>query len=417
MRQLQVYLYGVWAGTLAESGDDTLSYLYAPSYSGPPLSLSLPVRREPYGNREARRFFSCLMPDRQFFLRLGRERHGLPSDLMSFLGKYGADCAGAVAFSPVEAGCEGERDVTPLIDQWLAMPDDERRMSLFAACRARLSIAGAQDKLPCIAGEGRYVLPASGTPTTHIVKPPSPFFPGLPENEALCLELARACGLPAGESWLDARRGGALFVARRWDRVRRGGRTERIHQEDMRQVLGLRPGDKYQESGGYDGFPSLFDAARRHGVRGAGGGGPAMFLAMAAVFSWLVGNGDAHAGNFAVLHKAQGPEFAPLYDIVCTRVYPGLTAELAMRIGGASDARAVWEEDFALLAGDLELAPELVLAEAHRQKDALRRRLAFLPKAGDGTVRAVADFVEARCADVDCWQDPRPCSASLALRP
>jgi serine/threonine-protein kinase HipA len=291
-------------------------------------------------------------------------------------------------------------------------------MSLFSACRARLSIAGAQDKLPCIAREGRYVLPAQGTPTTHIVKPPSPFFPGLPENEALCLDLARACGLPCAESGLDVRKDGALFVTRRWDRRRcRDGRVERVHQEDFRQVLGLRPEDKYQESGAYEGFPSLLDAARSHGVAGPGGADPALFLAKAAVFGWLVGNGDAHAGNFAVLHRPAGPEFAPLYDIVCTRVYPGLTTELAMRIGGAKDAQAVWEEDFVLLAEELALAPERVLAEAHRQKDALRERLATLPEALKGaTAQAVASFVEARCADVDCWQDPRPAAASCGQR-
>ena len=238
------------------------------------------------------------------------------------------------------------------------------------------------------------------------MKPPSPFFPGLPENEAFCLDLASACGLPCAESGLDFRRDGVLFVTKRWDRRSRQDRIERIHQEDMRQVLGLRPESKYQESGDYGGLPAIFEAARRHGIKGPGGTDPAMFLAMAAVFSWLAGNCDAHAGNFAVLHGTEGPQFAPLYDIVCTRVYPKLATELAMTIGGASDAQAVREEDFVQLAGELDLAPECLLAEAHRQKEALRRRLAARPASGMGA--EVARFVEERCADVDCWQDPRP---------
>lgn len=403
MKRLQVYLYGRLAGFLAESDDDMLSFSYSQEYGGPPLSLSLPVRREPYGNRAARRFFSCLMPDSMAFLKFDGGRRDIPSSLMSFFEKFGSDCAGAVVFGPAEKEHGGERDVTSLVDGWLA--ESEGRASLFSACRARLSIAGAQDKLPCIAQDGRYILPAPGTPTTHIVKPPSARFPGLPENEAFCLGLARACGLPASESRLDVRRNGVLFVTKRWDRILRQDRTERIHQEDLRQVLGLRPEDKYQESGAYGGFPDILEAARRHGVRGPGGTDPAMFLAQAAVFCWLAGNCDAHAGNFAVLHLPGGPEFAPLYDVVCTRAYPNLATELAMNIGGASDAQAVWEEDFVQLAGELGLAPECVLAEAHRQKDSLRSILETMPEGGRPA--AVADFIEERCADVDSWQDPR----------
>ena len=85
MQQLQVCLHNVLAGILTEDDKDMLSFSYLQNYSGPPLSLSLPIRREPYDNREVRRFFTCFMPDRQFFLRLINERHGMPSHLMSFL--------------------------------------------------------------------------------------------------------------------------------------------------------------------------------------------------------------------------------------------------------------------------------------------------------------------------------------------
>lgn len=324
---------------------------------------------------------------------------------MSFFENFGADCAGAIVFSPTKSESNAERDITSEIDKWLSVPNGEYHKSLFSTCRARLSIAGAQDKVPCIAKNGRYMLPASGIPTTHIVKPASHYFPWLPENEAFCLRLARICGLPATECQLDFRHNGILFVAKRWDRALVNGQLVRVHQEDMRQVMGLWPESKYQESGDYAGFLSLAEAVRRYGIKGPAGTDPAMFLAKAAVFNWLVGNCDAHAGNFAVLHAAEGPEFAPLYDIVCTRVYPSLTTELAMRIGGAADAQAVWEEDFALLAEELGLEQEAVLAEAHRQADALRRGMAALPQAE--AVADIAAFVEERCADIDCWQNPR----------
>jgi serine/threonine-protein kinase HipA len=60
----------------------------------------------------------------------------------------------------------------------------------------RLSLAGAQAKAPIIIDErGAMALPTSAAAaTTHILKPePAAFWFG--DNEAFCMDLARACGL------------------------------------------------------------------------------------------------------------------------------------------------------------------------------------------------------------------------------
>ena len=62
----------------------------------------------------------------------------------------------------------------------------------------RLSLAGAQPKLPVVIEDGELSLPLNtAAATTHIVKPEPSRFPGLVDNEAFCMELARAVGLPA----------------------------------------------------------------------------------------------------------------------------------------------------------------------------------------------------------------------------
>ena len=56
------------------------------------------------------------------------------------------------------------------------------------------------------------------------------------------------------------------------------------------------------------------------------------------VFNALIGNHDAHAKNFSSLcselYSVSTPTLAPLYDLLCTAVYPTLTAKMAMELGG-----------------------------------------------------------------------------------
>lgn len=52
------------------------------------------------------------------------------------------------------------------------------------------------------------------------------------------------------------------------------------------------------------------------------------------IFHYLVGNADAHGKNDALLYSFDEPDLAPIYDVVCTAVYPRLSKRLAMKIGG-----------------------------------------------------------------------------------
>ena len=61
-----------------------------------------------------------------------------------------------------------------------------------------VTLAGVQCKLPvAVDGDGRICLPRDGAPSTHILKPASDHLFGGVHNEALCLVLARRCGLNA----------------------------------------------------------------------------------------------------------------------------------------------------------------------------------------------------------------------------
>ena len=86
-----------------------------------------------------------------------------------------------------------------------AAPQPARRALLSAGARsipdqeaARLSLAGAQDKLAVVLrADGSIRLPELGEITTHILKPDSQRLHGLRDLEAFGLALARAVGLPS----------------------------------------------------------------------------------------------------------------------------------------------------------------------------------------------------------------------------
>lgn len=52
------------------------------------------------------------------------------------------------------------------------------------------------------------------------------------------------------------------------------------------------------------------------------------------IFHYLVGNADAHGKNYALLYCSDGPDLAPIYDVVCTAVSLRLSKRLAMKNGG-----------------------------------------------------------------------------------
>ena len=80
-----------------------------------------------------------------------------------------------------------------------------------------------------------------------------------------------------------------------------------------------------------------------------------------ALFAWLIGDGDMHLKNVALLKIAEpgssgfkSVRFAPLYDAVTTRVFPGLAGDLmALPINGKANKLA--PRDFEQLARTIDL--------------------------------------------------------------
>ena len=83
----------------------------------------------------------------------------------------------------------------------------------------RLSLAGAQDKLPVVMDGMTVCLPLDNTPSTHIIKPVPDRFPGLVSNELFCMKLAKQVGLNVPDVFNRPVGGRDCLVIKRYDRI------------------------------------------------------------------------------------------------------------------------------------------------------------------------------------------------------
>ncbi len=335
-----------------------------------PLSLSMPLAVPQHGHDLVEPWLWGLLPDSENVLTRWAQRFQVSArSAFSMLSATGEDCPGAVQLVRPE---RVERLLAPggLDVDWLTAEQVETRLRTLrddsSAWRldgdaGQFSLAGAQAKTALLREHGRWGVPRGATPTTHILKPPIPGFPGHCENEHLCLTLARAMGFPAARSRLARFGRETAVVVERYDRTAVGGRRVRVHQEDLCQVLGRYPTRKYESEGG-PGCRDIAGAIRSYCSRP---GEDLRTFARAIALNWIVGGTDAHAKNFSLLIGAGGrASLAPLYDLASALPYPGHYAprlKLAMKVGGESRLGYVRIRHWERFAAAVGLPPHEVL--------------------------------------------------------
>ena len=366
--------------------------------AAPALSCSLPKRPEPFRPRECRPFFEGLLPE-------GAQRDAVaaacgisPANEFALLERLGGDVAGALTLRPADEEprsadavqpAEGVPPTTALDDRELAdiLASLGARPLLAGTRGLRLSLAGAQSKLPVVLVGGRVALPAPGQPTTHILKPPIARFPATTENEAFAMRLAARLGADTAPVEPYAVADGHCLLVTRYDRRREeDGTVRRLHQEDFCQALGVLSSRKYAAEGG-PGFRQCFELVRHACSRPAL---EALKLLDAAIVQVLVGNADAHAKNYSLLHRGGGIELAPLYDLLSTVAYPELSPNLAMRVAGRPRLREMRRGDWSRFARSVGLGAPFV-----------RRRVAELADLALERAEAVAGELAAPGLDAD----------------
>ena len=285
------------------------------------VSLAMPVRRESYASGDLMGVFAMNRPEGylRYIIEERLKRLGAPDDML-LLWLSGGNSIGRLGYrfpgEELPAG-HGER-----LDTLLRSPSSALFAHLLDRYALRSGISGVQPKT---------VVPLRPDPPdehtalplpTVIVKAEGSDYPGLARNEFLCLSVAREAGLDVPDFWLSD--DSLLLIVSRFDRTPDG---MALGFEDMAVLTGRGTARKYE--GSYEMVAkaaSIFTAeAASHELR---------HLFARVALSCKLRDGDAHLKNFGLLyeHPAGPRRLAPVYDVVCTDIYPELDGKLALKL-------------------------------------------------------------------------------------
>lgn len=338
--QISIRLHGEQVGILTQNAAGKKSFTYD-KHAFMPISVSMPLREEAYGEQSCEAYFGGLLPESETARKLIGKKYGIsPHNSFALLRAIGYDCAGAISCHAIDDPVVPHRSV-PLTGKVITDSELYKHIKelpnqpLFMDVKGlRLSLAGVQDKAAVCLIDNQIALPDHGCPTTHILKPASSHFDGIAENEYFIMKIAKRIGLSVPDVELKKIKDVTFLLVKRYDRHIVNNSIERIHQEDFCQASGIVSSRKYQNEGG-PGFIDCFGLLNTTTQ-------PAIDrtqLISAAIFNYLIGNMDAHSKNFSLLHNTiSNIRLAPFYDMICTRVYQGLTTKMAMKIGSKYNA-------------------------------------------------------------------------------
>jgi serine/threonine-protein kinase HipA len=349
--------HGVWlhdqrVGTLHQRGDYT-RFTFTDDYLSDPrrpvLGLAFeddPLVFKPIAMRLPP-WFSNLLPEGIQRDWIARDRDVSPQREMELLAQVGHDLPGAVRVVPA--------DEIPVDDSWDFAPASSGAEPSGGAWSPGLkfSLAGVTMKFSMVARGERLTLPAHGEGGDWIVKLPDGHYADVPRNEYTMMSLAGAAGITVPEIRLVHRddtdglpdhlwpnREEWAYAVRRFDR---DDRRRLVHIEDLAQVRGFYPHEKYH--GNFETVAALI--YRRRDL-------PALReFACRLAFNILISNGDAHLKNWSLIYRdGRIPTLSPAYDLVATLPYLE-KEDLGLKFRGDRRFESVTLDTFSWLEGRL----------------------------------------------------------------
>lgn len=292
-------------------------------------------------------WFSHLLPE-------GRLRDAVASAAgvnrareFNLLARIGAgDLPGAIRIGPVK-GVANIR--TP--PEFLEAESQEHESSPLV----KFSLAGTQLKFSVYRSGKGLTIPVKGQAGNAIAKLPDsrPGYSGVPEAELACLKLAANTAIEVPECRLDQL--DSISGLEEWaakisvpvliiDRFDRATGDRRIHMEELAQILNISAAQetaKYKRAN-FETIGTIIGALC--GVESVGK------VIDRIVLNVVVGNGDAHLKNWAILYPdGVSPSLSPMYDVLPTVLYIP-SDDMGLKLSGSREFESVKPRSFDLLA-------------------------------------------------------------------
>jgi serine/threonine-protein kinase HipA len=396
--RLDVYFGAERIGTIHDASPLAFEYAAAWLEHAEPMAIAaIPLQPGRQDSAAVQAFFENLLPEGELRDYLAAQRKA--STLFSLLLEVAGDTAGGFVIVP-----GGQTPQPPSYEPttWQAIAARLRKKSAAAIDLqgegARISLAGAQDKTSiAIFGDGVPRLPKGVSPSTHILKPNIKRLAKVwhsAANEAIVMRTAAHCGLPTAEVFYELHT--ESCIVRRFDRMTRpDGTIARLVQYDLCQLAGTVSDRKYEKEGG-PGLVMCAQLIRRYSTQ------PALDLRNFVdwiLFNLYVGNNDSHAKNLSLYAvPGRGVLLTPFYDLVCTRLYAGLSPAFAFLIGAEFKPGSMTRRHLESLARELDMQPQFLARQAAalaaKLPDALQRALDEVRPALPHSARALASQLQ-----------------------
>lgn len=323
-RKLLVCYESIVVGNLRET-DSFWSFQYEENWVEKGFSISphLPLQCDAFVDgasvRPVQQFFDNLLPEEAARKLMAQDAGINLSDQFALLEYYGAESAGALTLGSNKSTV----NESPLLKEISREALSEKinnlpHLPLSHNSPKRMSLAGAQHKLPIVYELDRFFEPVGSAISMHILKPDHPDredFPCSVANEWFCMTLAREVGLVVPDVFVF-HIPESIYVVERFDRMYSSDATTepmRLHMLDGCQLLGLSSYSKYDECT-LDNLLQIIAACRKKLVT-------RITLFQWLVFNYLIGNGDAHLKNLSVFCDWNGLDLTPHYDLLSTTIY------------------------------------------------------------------------------------------------
>ena len=316
IRRIDIKVAGEVAGLLEKNTQFEFTYHSDAQF---PVAVAMPLAKRAYQSGALFPIFEMNIPEGFIRHRITeRLRKQIQVDDMLFLALQGKTGIGCISYTT--QGIEDEELGPESLAEILAWKgSNELFEELVNKYLLQSSISGIQPKILVpetieATEKGALILPSL------IVKSGGEEFPQLAINEFICMQLARACQIETPEFWLSDNQ--HLFVMRRFD-LKDGGSCRAM--EDMAVLQGKSTNDKYRSS--YESVSKVLNFYSSN----IKADNETLFKML--VHSCMVGNGDAHLKNYAMLYDdPDDMRLSPLYDVVNTQIYnPADT--LALNLG------------------------------------------------------------------------------------
>lgn len=417
-RELAVSINEQLVGYLRES-EDLWHFEYSAAWTraaegfdlAPALVRSQPLHSDGATHRPVQWYFDNLLPEEGLRVILAKEARVPADDAFALLAYFGAESAGSLVLRDPETPAPVEHGMKPL-----PLAELSRRIanlpkaSLSQGAPKKMSLAGAQHKLPIVFDHGQLFEPLPATPSTHILKPNhllGDHYPSSVMNEYFTMRLAKEVGLAVPEvhrMYVPQ----PIYIVERFDRLRGAFSDDarRLHVIDTCQLLNKSPAFKYAGAN----LDTLVRAAELCRERALA----RQHLYRWLVFNILVGNSDNHLKNISFRVDTSGIHVAPAYDLLCTAVYETRAmanenstwpeTSMAIPLGAATTFARVTRAHVVAAGRALGLAEataERLLADLARAVPAAAERLVAEIQAGVNEAVSASPDPEAARAHVE----------------